>query len=132
MRLCNHNAWTEEKILDFDSLGAGGSRRHLIIFNTQKYLGYLMSKPQLWDLLGSISNFDQTQKKEPTKVFIDEYERLSNGGKVNSSFMYSLRPSGSGYGEPILGKNFESNIKDSLIALCREAILDKKRRIESC
>ena len=114
MKLVNHNQWTEDKILDFDSLGAGGSRLHLIVFNTQKYLGYLMTKPELWELLSSVSNFDDTQKETPTKVFADEYERLASGGKLNSSFMYDLRPSGSGYGKPIMGKNYEKNIKLSI------------------
>lgn len=113
-KLLNHNAYTKGSILDLDSLGAGGSRRHLIYFNTQNYLGVLMSKTELWNLIDSIGKYDHEYRKKPIGVFQDEYDRLSNGGKINHSFMYNLRPSGSGYGKKIQGENFEKNIEKSI------------------
>lgn len=120
MKLLNHNAWTNGTILDLDSLGAGGSRLHLIHFNTQKYLGHLMTNRELWDLISSIGNYEYSnglQRKTPIKVFQDEYDRLANGGKLNHSFMYDLRPSGSGYGKPIKGHGFKKNILKSIESL---------------
>ena len=119
MRLLNHNAWTNGTILDVDSLGAGGSKQHLIHFNTQKYLGYLMSNRELYDLIKSIGEHEDSslQRKTPNRVFYDEYERLSKGGKLNHSFMYDLRPSGSGYGKPIKGRGFAKNILKSIADL---------------
>jgi len=90
-KLLNHNAWTNGTILDINSLGAGGSRNHLILANTQTKLGDLMTNSQLWDLIQSIGTFENSnglqRENEPLKKFIDEYTRLDKGGKVETSFI---------------------------------------------
>ena len=86
----NHNAWTNGTLLDIDSLGAGGSRYHLIIANTQTKLGNLMTNSELWDLIDSIGTYERAnglQRNEPIKVFQDEERRLDNGGKYNYHVM---------------------------------------------
>jgi hypothetical protein len=86
----NHNAWTNGTLLDIDSLGAGGSKHHLIIANTQTKLGNLMTNSELVDLIDSIGNYEQAnglQRNEPIKVFQDEERRLDNGGKYNYHVM---------------------------------------------
>lgn len=97
MKLYNHNAYTKHP-LDIDSLGAsGGMGDHLIFFNTQNQLGPLMTKSQLWDLLGAIGTYEyQTgkQRKTPIKVWDDEYSRLDKGGKRDYSFTYNLAKNG--------------------------------------
>lgn len=93
-KLMNHNAWTNGTLLDIDSLGAGGSKHHLIFANTQTKLGNLMSNSELWDLIDSIGNYEFTnglqQKDEPNKKFMDEYERLVKGGKYDYYFISDM------------------------------------------
>lgn len=97
MKLYNHNAYTNHP-LDIDSLGAGGGMgEHLVFFGTQNQLGPLMTKSQLWDLLGAIGTYEyQTgrQRKTPIKVWDDEYKRIDKGGKRDYSFTYDLAKKG--------------------------------------
>lgn len=94
MKLYNHNAWSDQP-LDIDSLGAGGSRNHLVFFNTQNYLGPLMTNSQLWDLLGAIGTYEyqtKRQRKTPVKVWLNEYERIQKKGeKIDYGFTYKLQ-----------------------------------------
>lgn len=93
MKLYNHNAFTKYP-LDIDALGAsGGMGDHLIFLGTQNKLGPLMTKSQLWDLIGAIGDFEyQTgnQLEEPIQVWQDEYNRISEGGKIEIFFASNL------------------------------------------
>jgi len=104
MKLYNHNAYTNHP-LDIDSLGAGGGMGdHLIFLGTQNKLGPLMTKSQLWDLIGGIGDYEyQTtrQRKNPIKIWDDEYKRIDQGGKIDSGFIYDL-----------VKKGIKSNIKN--------------------
>jgi hypothetical protein len=95
MKLLNHNAWTNGTFLDIDSLGAGGSRYHLVIANTQKQLGHLMTNSQLWDLIDSIGNYEYAnglQRDDEIPELMEEYKRLADNekAKVDRSFMDSF------------------------------------------
>src|SRR3972149_635635 len=77
-KLYNHNAYTNHP-LDFDSLGAGGSKKHLVFFNTQNQLGHLMTNRELFDLLSTIGTYEYKtgqQRKNPIKIWQNEYERI--------------------------------------------------------
>lgn len=93
-KLMNHNAWTNGTLLDINNLGAGGSRRHLILANTQTKLGDLMTNSQLWDLINSIGEYEFAnglqRRDKPNDAFIKEYERLRDGGKYNYYFISDL------------------------------------------
>ena len=106
-KLYNHNAYSNHP-LDIDSLGAGGSKNHLVFFNTQNQLSYLMTNRELFDLLDTIGTYEyktNQQRKTPVKVWADEYERIrdkvdyknniTTGGIINNkSFTYDLKKSG--------------------------------------
>lgn len=88
-----HNAFTKNSILDVDSLGAGGSKMHLIIYNTQRNLTHLKTNKELIEVINSIGNFESFNGQtfdQPNTIFYDEYQRLRNGGKVNNQFMKYL------------------------------------------
>ncbi len=93
-KLYLHNAWTNTP-LDLDSLGAGGSRHHLIFFGTQTKLGHLMTNSEIWELIDSIGTFEYEtigNRPNPIKVWFDEYKRLNDEKqKVNHSFCYQLK-----------------------------------------
>ncbi len=97
MKLYNHNAYTKHP-LDIDSLGAGGGMGdHLVFFGTQNKLGPLMTKSQLWDLIGGIGDYEyQTgrQRTHPIHIWQDEYKRIDKGGKIDYGFSYNLAKSG--------------------------------------
>ena len=91
--LLNHNAFTKGMILDLNSCGAGGSKEHLILFNTQEQISYLMTKTELVELIRSIGNMDRANYimfDEPNPLFYDEYNRVNKGGKVDARFMYDM------------------------------------------
>lgn len=108
-KLYSHNAYSNHP-LDIDSLGAGGSKKHLVFFNTQNQLGYLMTNRELFDLLDTIGTYEyktNQQRKTPLKIWDDEYERIrdkvdykdgkvikTSGDKINYSFTYDLKKSG--------------------------------------
>ncbi len=89
MKLVNHNAWTNGTFLDIDSLGAGGGMgKHLIFANTQDKLSTLLSNSKLWDLIGSIGDYEYKnglQRKQAIKEFSNEFERLSNNEKAKAN-----------------------------------------------
>ena len=94
MSLLNHNAFTKGVLLDLDSLGAGGSKEHLILFNTQKQVSWLMSNTELDELIDSIGVVERANDMtfdEANPLFYDEYNRLQNGGKVDATFMYDMQ-----------------------------------------
>lgn len=109
-KLMNHNAWTNGTILDVNSLGAGGSRNHLIIANTQIQLSSLMTNSELWDLIGSIGTYENEnglqRENEPLKQFMQEHKRLDNNGKVESSFIQDLIKDLKPFRTPIHGADF--------------------------
>lgn len=93
-KLMNHNAWTNGTLLDINSLGAGGSRNHLILANTQTKIGNLMTNSQLWDLIDSIGVYEIAnglqKKDEPNKEIMAEYTRLDEGGKYDYYFISDM------------------------------------------
>lgn len=108
MKLLNHNAWTNGPLLNIDSLGAGGSKEHLILFNTQQKLGHLMSNSELWDLIDSIGNYEHAsglqRNDDPIKIFEDEHLRIDKGGKVDKTFLYNLTQKQNGFGKVVRGE----------------------------
>lgn len=119
MKLLNHNAWTKGSLLDIDSLGAGGGNGdHLIFFNTQEKLGPLMSPGQLWYLIDSIGTYEYNnglQIDSPNKVFLDEYTRLGDGGKLDSTFMYNLAQKEPEFLKIVMGKDFKESVKVGIV-----------------
>ena len=94
MSLLNHNAFTKGMILDLDSCGAGGSKEHLIVFNTQQKISNLKTKTELDELIDSIGVIDDANGlrfDEANPLFYDEYNRLKNGGKVDQTFVYDMK-----------------------------------------
>ncbi len=98
-KLMNHNAWTKGTLLDVNSLGAGGSKNHLILANIQTKIGNLMTNSQLWDLIDSIGSYEYANgltKKElkesdtACQKIQKEYQRLSEGGKYNYHFISDM------------------------------------------
>lgn len=93
-KLMNHNAWTNGTLLDINSLGAGGSKNHLILANTQTKLGNLMTNSELWDLIDSIGTYESNnglqKTDEPNAEIMAECTRLDKGGKYNYHFISDL------------------------------------------
>ena len=112
LKVLNHNTWSNNTLLDLDSLGAGGSKEHLILFNTQIKLTDLNTKSELFRAISGISEYSYhngDQRKTPIKIFNDEYQRLVNGGKINKSFFYDLRGKFKEYLTPVKGSDIEED-----------------------
>lgn len=86
-----HNAFTNYP-LDIDSLGAGGSKKHLVFAGTQHKLGNLMTPSELWDLIDSIGNYEYmagSQRSEAIPMWEEECKRIDHENeKINHYFIY--------------------------------------------
>lgn len=97
MKVLNHNAWTNGGLLEINSLGAGGGMgEHLIFLDTQNQLTPLLKPGDLMTVLSAIGTYDYkigNQRKKPISIFLKEYERLRDGGKINHSFFHNFKKS---------------------------------------
>ena len=117
-KLINYNANTKGTLLDINSLGAGGSRNHLIIANTQDKLGNLMTNSELWDLIDSIGSFEYAnnlQIENSIPEFMEEYQRLQTPkAKADVCFIQDLINSklNKDFREKIFGLDFKGGLEN--------------------